>query len=324
MHRRSRLPVLALAAFLLPSSAKVGQLPISSQPLDLRAEAVLLVKDRPDQIDAGQLRYLGGWVLRAAHPDFGGWSGMMATPGGLRLVSDAGGVLDIQQPGSAQMTARISELPKGCGRHWNKEMQDAEAVTADPVSGQWWISLEKTNLICRIASSNAVTVAARPEMAGWSSALGGEAMLRLRDGRFLVFAEADPHQVHRPSPVYLFEGDPVDPATRSRVMHFSAPAGFRPIESVQLPDGGILVLLRSFAFPVRWRSRIIRLELSALRDGAVLEGQDIARLGPPQITDNFEAMAVTQEKRRTILWLASDDNFWPLQQTYLLKFAVKD
>jgi len=33
---------------------------------------------------------------------------------------------------------------------------------------------------------------------------------------------------------------------------------------------------------------------------------------------------VTQEKRRTIIWLASDDNFWPLQQSYLLKFALED
>jgi hypothetical protein len=56
----------------------------------------------------------------------------------------------------------------------------------------------------------------------------------------------------------------------------------------------------------------------------LLKGKEIARLEAPTLVDNFEALAVTQEKRRTIIWLASDYNFWPLQQSYLLKFALKD
>jgi len=33
---------------------------------------------------------------------------------------------------------------------------------------------------------------------------------------------------------------------------------------------------------------------------------------------------VEQKDGRAILWIASDDNFNPLQQTILLKFALKD
>jgi hypothetical protein len=36
----------------------------------------------------------------------------------------------------------------------------------------------------------------------------------------------------------------------------------------------------------------------------------------------MEALSVTVENGRTIVWMASDDNFGPLQKTLLLKFAL--
>jgi hypothetical protein len=36
----------------------------------------------------------------------------------------------------------------------------------------------------------------------------------------------------------------------------------------------------------------------------------------------MEALSVTRELGRTIVWIASDDNFSPLQRTLLLKFAL--
>jgi hypothetical protein len=38
----------------------------------------------------------------------------------------------------------------------------------------------------------------------------------------------------------------------------------------------------------------------------------------------MEALSVTQENKRTIIWLASDDNFIPLQRTLLLKFELRE
>jgi hypothetical protein len=38
----------------------------------------------------------------------------------------------------------------------------------------------------------------------------------------------------------------------------------------------------------------------------------------------MEALSVDSENGRTILWIASDDNFNPLQRTLLLKFALAD
>lgn len=321
MNRRlaaRHLFVVMLALALLTASARTGQMPIPDQALMVEARAVA----RP-QGAIGPLRYLGGWTLHARHPDFGGWSGMMATPRGLRLVSDAGALLDLPWPNTGQLRARLQEVPKGCGHHWHKEEQDAEAVTTGP-EGRWWISLEHRNEICRITPQGTVQSTAPSLIRHWSPYLGGEAMLRLRDGRFLVFAEADPAAQPDSAPLIVFSGDPLAAGTRAAAMRFAPPPGFRPVDAGQLPDGRILVLLRQFAFPIRWRSALAIVDPAQLRAGAMVRGQEIARLAPPLITDNFEALAITQEKRRTIIWLASDDNFWPIQQTYLLKFALKD
>ena len=149
-------------------------------------------------------------------------------------------------------------------------------------------------------------------------------MVRLTDGKFLIFAEGNPTRPEAPSPVLLYDRDPLDPKAQLIRLSFNPPAGFRPSDAAQLPDGQIIVLLRSFKAPVTWHTRLTLLSQTQFRPGAVLYGQEIARLEAPLIADNFEAMAVTQEKRRTIIWLASDDNFWPLQQSYLLKFALED
>ena len=249
---------------------------------------------------------------------------MLAQPKGLRLVSDAGAMLDLPWPQGAAATAQLAELPKGCGTHWNKDDQDAEAATQDATTGHWWITLERLNRVCRVDAHGQVATTAPPAMQDWNEALGAEALVRLADGRFLIFAERHPHQANAPSPLLLFDRDPLDPAAQVQPLQFRAQQGFRPVDAAQLPDGRILVLLRGFRLPLHWQTQLVVLRLSQLHRGGPLTGTQIAQLAPPMITDNFEALAVTQEKRRTIIWLASDDNFWPFQQSYLLKFALDD
>ena len=315
--------LLCLPLILLTSSAKLGQMPLPRQVIAVTAEPVPLSRSDPAITQAGDLVYLGGWRLSACHADFGGWSAMHATPNGFRLMSDAGAMLDLSRPSAGTMRAVLQELPKGCGQRWHKDKQDAESLTADD-QGNMWVALEQQNIICRIDAAGHVRTIAPAAMANWSSALGAEAMVRLRDGRFLVFAEADPKDTDGPSPVLLFSGDPLSASVRRVSLRLASPDGFRPSDAAQLPDGRILVLQRAFALPLRWQTRLIALDLTELRENALLQGREVARLARPMLTDNFEALAVTQEKRRPIIWIASDDNFWSLQQTYLLKFTLKD
>jgi hypothetical protein len=38
----------------------------------------------------------------------------------------------------------------------------------------------------------------------------------------------------------------------------------------------------------------------------------------------MEALAVERDGARTIIWIASDDNFNPMQRTLLMKFALAE
>ena len=54
----------------------------------------------------------------------------------------------------------------------------------------------------------------------------------------------------------------------------------------------------------------------------MIAGKEIADLRSPINVDNMEGLSVTQEGGRTIVWIASDDNFNPMQRSLLLKFAL--
>ena len=326
MWRHSGRLLLFCALLLCSSSAKVGQLPVRTQLIRVALEPTNLSKDSKPLRRTGELLYLGGWVMHADHPDFGGWSAMVAHKGGLRLMSDAGAMLDMPLPSGKAVTARIAEIPKGCGFHWIKEKQDSESLVVDPATGVSWIGLENSNTICRFRQDQDRAVSmARPEMRDWQITRGAEAMARLRDGRFLVFAEADPQETGSLTPVLVFDGDPLDKSRKPVTAMLDRPKGYAPVDAAQLPDGRVLVLYRLFSVKQWFRNRLYVFDLpTRFRPKMVWTGREIARLESPTLVDNFEGLTVTQEKRRTIIWLASDDNFWPLQRSYLLKFALED
>ena len=73
----------------------------------------------------------------------------------------------------------------------------------------------------------------------------------------------------------------------------------------------------------RWfEAKLVVLDPKAIRPRASIAGEEVATIGPPLTRDNFEALAVTQEGGRTVVWLASDDNLLPLQMSLLMKFRL--
>ncbi len=65
-------------------------------------------------------------------------------------------------------------------------------------------------------------------------------------------------------------------------------------------------------------------DIKGMKQGAVLQASEVARLAPPVLTDNFEGMALEYKDGQRILWLVSDDNFLFFQRTLLLKFALPE
>jgi hypothetical protein len=146
-------------------------------------------------------------------------------------------------------------------------------------------------------------------------------MVRLNDGRYLIFSEAGDGPGDSQE-VMLFESDPSAAGPDPVRLGYRAPEGYAITDAAQLPDGRLILLNRRFSL-VDGVSVLISLAVAPeLTAGTIIEAREIARLDPPVTVDNLEALAISNEEGRTILWIASDDNFNPLQRTLLLKFEL--
>jgi hypothetical protein len=231
--------------------------------------------------------------------------------------SDAGWMIRFPLPAArSPMKARIGPLPEGPGSARRKSERDIESVWTDGQSA--WLGFERLNEVWRFARPGwkAVAHAAPEAMRHWPSNRGAEAMVRLADGRFLIFSEGR----GRGGPALLFDGDPSFPGTRARALRYRPPAGYRATDAAVLPDGRLLVLNRRVAVLEGLTAKLVLLRAGA---GVLSAAGEVADLRPPLTVDNMEALSVTREGDRTIVWIASDDNYNPLQRTLLLKFTLK-
>jgi hypothetical protein len=108
------------------------------------------------------------------------------------------------------------------------------------------------------------------------------------------------------------------------LLHYRRVPGYRVSDAAILPDGRLLLLNRRFEWLEGFSLVVTIADAGALSEGSVIEAHEIARLEPPLTIDNMEGASVTVENGRTIVWLVSDDNFFPLQRTLLLKFALAE
>ena len=321
------LPTLLLVLLIVPGWAGEKRLELPAAAPRLRVERVT----GPVERRVGALTFLGGVALASGDPAFGGYSTLAVAGDRFTLLSDGGVLLRFRMDGNWQVHGhRLDPLPAGPGTGWTKAERDAEAMTIDPRDGRIWVAFENANAIWRYAPGFARGERWRAPraMARWPGGGGSESMTRLRDGRFLVIAEA-----HRPSGSkdgrraearvgLIFAGDPTDPKTRIARFAYRPERGHDPVDVAELPDGRLLVLERGFDLPFRWSTRLALVERGAVRPGAVVGGRTVARLRVPLPRDNFEGLAVTREGDATIVWLVSDDNQFRLQRTLLLKFRL--
>lgn len=314
----SRLAFLAALVAFAP-------LPIAFRPAmpGLDARPVMLDPSDPGRTALGRLRYLGGWVLHGTDQRFGGVSSMTLEDGLFTMLSDGGVVTRFRFQGSGpQADYAMTELPAP-GDGSRKADRDSESSTYDPVSGHVWAGFETTNQIWRYTKDFAqadghVSPAA---MADWPNNEGAEAMVRLRDGRFLVFAETK-KRADGSHFALLFPSDPVEGAKPVAFGYRGPGPGFAPTDAAQLPDGRVVVLHRRFGFTSGFSAALTIIDPNAIRAEGVITGKVIARLAPPLTVDNMEALAIEQRGDRTILWIASDDNYLVLERTLLLAFEL--
>jgi len=273
------------------------------------------------QARLGEVEVAGLWHLNSPNRHFSGYSSLLVMEDETLLaLTDLGRMLRLAPPGAARPIVKLGFFASR--EEGDKRVLDLEAATSDPVSGQIWAAYENTNQIERYDAHLVPTGHAHPpQMRGWPSNTGPEAIVRLADGRFVVLSEGSPGWFAADLPALLFPGDPVEGA-KPAPFRFRPPEGYRPVDAALLPDGRVLILLRRmiFGLPPGFEGRLVLADPAEIRAGERWSGRSIAHLAEPVPMDNYEGLAVDQgDDDRLVLWLISDDNEATFQRTLLLK-----
>jgi hypothetical protein len=322
--------LLSILLILIAAPSYSGEEPAPRFVGRPRMSAMRVAIDPTDHanIRIGALTYLGGVRLKSPALAFGGFSSMVTDGRRFALLSDGGHIVRFDMDRKFHISGvAFGELRYGPGSGWLKIDRDSESVTSDPATGRFWVGFEQTNEIWRYDSRGKMEAHLTPlSMVRWSDNGGPESMVRLRGGTFIVISETTVPLDHKRRLMrqgVVFRGDPTDPRTLTLSFAYRPPAGYDPTDMAELPDGRLLILNRRLSYSTAlFTAKLVIVDTHAIREGAVVEGREIAMLAKPYLHDNFEALAVTQEDGATIVWVASDDNREWFEQSLLLKFRL--
>lgn len=272
------------------------------------------------------MRLLGGLRINTGVLGFGGLSGLHMTPDlMLTVISDLGRFAEMKltlndsgRPRGLELL-RSGPLRNARGQPVSGPWRDGEALARLP-DGSWLIGFERRHRIQRHwrLDGPGELVAPPPGLEGSPSNSALESLAVLPDGRWLALSEG----LAAPEGGRMgWIGQP----GRWRRFAYGPAAGHVPVDAAALPDGGALVLERSFGLLAGFAGRLIRLSpaaLGAAADGALIEGQSLLALVPPLPIDNYEGVAVTEREGRLVVALVSDDNESFLQRSLLLLFEM--
>ena len=262
----------------------------------------------------GKLDLVEGWVLTSNHPEFGGLSGLHVGTAEAVAISDTGFVLHFPLARGGRVP--LSVFP-ATGSSAAKQLRDSESLALR--NGTAWIGFEHSNTIRRYRTNGwSIDGESAPEaMRDWPRKAGAETMVGLRDGRFLLVSESV--DGGGGAEALLFPGDPVA-GEEPRLLRYQGVAGFRPTDAAQSSDGRIYFLNRRYTIASSFSALLTEADLPSSTD-QIVESREVGWFGPACPQDNFEAISITNDNGRESIWIASDDNFGPLQRTLILKFA---
>jgi hypothetical protein len=291
---------------------------VRATPLPLAAE------NAPDRL--GPLRFAGALHITSSDRRFGGISGLLVDPDfALTAVTDTGMWVRAKLVVRDDRLEGITELDllpihDGAGQPLPRGfMADAESLTR-LADGRLLVGFERWARIRAFASPEAAGLyfQAPPGVEQLPGNEGLESLTALADGRLLAIEEG----LNSGAPRRAWLGG----AGGWIAVGYAVDNGWRPTDAAGLSDGGALVLERRFSVLGGFASRIMHLAPTALRDaaaGSLLQPRELARLEPPLLLDNFEAIAVAPRAGGGLwVFVASDDNFHQLQRTLLLAFIL--
>ncbi|WP_082788194.1 esterase-like activity of phytase family protein [Sphingorhabdus sp. M41] len=319
---------LSLFFFLVPVTFVRGPVPPPNDSQYITLKPIALDARDPARTVVGRLEFLAGWKITSDNGEFGGISSMLALPDNRFLMLSDNGTLvgfTLDEDKNQALRPFIAPLPEGPAKP-NEYAQlnwDAESFLHDPETGQFWVGYEHQHSVWRYGPTFARKETAHYSKAAqkWPENGGAEAMLRLKDGRFLVFSESAEYSKGGYQAL-MFDSDAAEPTSKAVVFGYQPPKGYRLTDAVLLDDDSALMLHRRFT-PFDGVSAILSIaQLKNFQPGKVATSVSIATLKPPLKVDNMEALAITRDGEATIVWIASDDNFSALQESLFFKFRL--
>ena len=349
MERRSSEGFLFFASLLVAVAMVAGPAAAQTKPdtaglpthgIRVQAEPIAAFSRNGTPTNLTRLEWRGGLVLSSASKYFGGWSGLVLSEDGTRLlaVSDSGTwmsgeiVYDGSRP-AAVRAVRVGALLTLKGKPLSRlRDRDAEAIaiaSGTLEKGAAYVAFEQNDRIGVFGLDKDGPGAPRgylpmPKEARRMRMDGIEALAVLaggpRKGALVAFAE-NPlrgESTHR-GWIWLASGP----------RGFTVPGigGFGVTDAASLPDGSVLLLERRFRWLEGLRVRLRHLPSDALKPGAAVKGEVLLEADNSTAEiDNLEGLAVSRgAEGETVVTLLSDDNFNRfLQRTLLLQFTLKD
>jgi hypothetical protein len=320
-----------ISAFLIPflvscSTRTFGQSAAGSRLVELLPFE--LDPRNPEQKEFGRLTLLSAYQLRSKDSRFGGLSGSaVGADGRLYWVSDQGYWVSARMNLDAEGHLTdltdwdIQPLLSTTGVPVRDPLYDAEAL-ARAADGSFLVSFEKAHRIWRyppppVNSQSLPTPVPTPAEIAQAPPNGGlESTTVLPDGRILTITE------ELQNPDGSFKGWLID-KDRFAELSYLPSAGFQASDCAALRNGDVIVVERRYVPFGILSARLKLIESKNIHPGGKLVGEELLRLESPLWVDNFEGVAVQEHPTKgTILYLVSDDNYNPFQQTLLLQFRL--
>lgn len=322
------LACLSLFFFLVPVTYVRGPVPPANESQYISLEPITLDAKDPGRTRVGRLMFLGGWKITSDNGEFGGISSMVVlSDNRFLMLSDNGALVGFTLDEGRHKAIRpfIAPLPDGPAKpnEYARQNWDSESLLHDSETGQFWVGYEHQHSIWRYGSAFSRKESANfpKAMQKWPENGGAEAMLRLADGRFLVFSEAAEYSKGGYQ-AFIFDSDASVPTSKPVAFGYRPPKGYKLTDAALLDDGSALMLHRRFT-PIDGVSAILSVaQLQDFQPGKVATAIPIATLKSPLKVDNMEALAITRDSEGPIVWIASDDNFSALQESLLFKFRL--
>ena len=324
---------LGMAAGDFAAGPPLGDGPV--REIDVQTKPVPLHRHDPNVTRIGRLKYMGGLILKSSDRQFGGLSSLLWEKecGRLLSASDTGVFAAIEpeenEDGHLQgvRAAWLSPIiDEGGAPARIKNRADAESLSLDGEDVLLWFEMvPRVQRYPGLSACRPETLRTTPtetiripEMLRWPSNGGAEAAANIAGKQIVIAEEQEVGKNGR-------EGLIIDGDTKRHFI-YTTPDGHVPTAMDAIdPEGKasqqLLVLNRKVSLLKGLTAIVAEITLPE-EEGAIVEPGIIARFAAPYAVDNMEGLAVRTEGDRHFVYLVSDDNFFWMQRTLLLKFEL--